>query len=269
MQNVMVTGAAGQVAGFLRPFLRKRFARLILTDRVDPGALEPGEEFHPADLNDADALSAAMDGVEGVIHLGGQPTEADWDTVHAANIAGLYTFYKAARASGVTRIVYASSVHAVGFYDRETRIDEHARTRPDGYYGVSKALGEALASLYADKHGLRTLSIRIGNVNLTPIDTRRLSIWVHPEDLFQLCEIGLTHADIHNQIVFGMSDNARGWWDNATAFGLGYAPRHRSEDHVEVAQRGDGPPDAVGDLFQGGTFCSDGFSGDLERTRRH
>ena len=139
--------------------------------------------------------------------------------------------------------------------------------RPDGLYGVSKVFGEALSALYADKHGLRVLSIRIGNVNPRPIDLRRLSIWVHPEDLFQLCEIGLTHPDIHNQVVFGASDNARGWWDNAEAFGLGYRPRHRAEDYAAEVLAAEVPGDPVSEAFQGGTFCADGFDGDFDRTR--
>ena len=267
MGRLLVTGGAGQVARMLRPYLREVEGDLVLSDRAPPDDLSSGEEFRPAELTDAGALDAALAGCDRAIHLGGQPVEADWDTVHRANIDGLFTFYEAARRAGLRRIIYASSAHAVGFYPRDRRIGTDHRVRPDGLYGVSKAFGEALGALYADKHGMRVLSIRIGNVNPRPIDTRRLSIWVHPEDLFQLCRIGLSHPDIHNQVVFGASDNARGWWDNAAAFALGYRPRHRAEDHAAEALAGDGPPDPVGDVFQGGSFCSDGFDGDFDRTR--
>lgn len=269
MGRVLLTGAAGQVASFLRPYLRARFGSVVLSDRVAPDALQDGEEYRPADLADTDALQAAMEGIEGIIHLGAQPVEAPWDTVVTPNIIGLHNFFEAARAAGVSRVVYASSVHAVGFYPRNRRIDTGEPVRPDGFYGLSKVFGEGMAALYADKFGLRSLSIRIGNVNLKPIDTRRLSIWIHPEDLFQLCEIGLTHPDIHNQVVFGVSDNARGWWDNDVAFGLGFRPKHQSEEFVAEAQAGDGAPDPVGDLFQGGEFCGIDFEGDLERTLWH
>jgi len=169
--------------------------------------------------------------------------------------------------AGVERFVFASSNHAIGFYRRSQRIGTDHRVRPDGYYGVSKAFGEAMGSLYADKFGLRVLSLRIGNVAERPIDERRLAIWIHPEDLMQLIEIGMTHPELHCEIVYGVSENLRGWWDNHTAYRLGYAPKHQSEDHdaEAMAEQAKIGPDAVGDLFQGGSFTSDGFAGDLDR----
>jgi uronate dehydrogenase len=264
MTEILVTGAAGQVATMIRPYLRARFGRLVLTDRVAP-ALAEGETFRPADLNDGAALRDVLGGVTGIVHLGGQATEAEWDSVHASNISGLATLFDAAHAAGVQRVVFASSVHVVGFHPRHARIGTEAAIRPDSRYGVSKAFGEALTTLYADKHGMQTLSIRVGNVNPRPIDRRRLSIWVHPEDLAQLCILGLTHPDISGQVVYGVSDNARGWWDNREAFRLGYRPAHAAEDHAAAILARDEIPDPVGDLFQGGSFCSDGFDGDVER----
>ena len=139
--------------------------------------------------------------------------------------------------------------------------------RPDSRYGVSKAFGEALGSLYASKHGMRVTSIRIGNFGDAPVDRRRLSIWVAPQDLLQLVRIGLEHADIRYEIFYGVSDNVRGWWDNAAAFRLGYRPQGRSEEHAAAALAADAklPPDPVGDWYQGGPFCSDEFSDGVER----
>ena len=96
--------------------------------------------------------------------------------------------------------------------------------RPDSRYGVSKAFGEALGSLYADKHGLRVLCLRIGNVGDKPLDKRRLSIWIKPEDLAQLMRIGLEHPDLRFEIFYGASYNERAWWDNSRAYAYGYRP---------------------------------------------
>ena len=145
------------------------------------------------------------------------------------------------------------------------RMTVENRTRPDSRYGVSKVFGEALASLYADKHGIGTLSVRIGNIDYQPVDTRRLSTWLHPEDFLQLCVIGLEHPAIHNQVVWGMSDCARAWWDNQPAHDLGYRPKYRAENHAAEAIRGDAARDPVGDLFQGADFCSIEFTGDIEK----
>ena len=89
---------------------------------------------------------------------------------------------------------------------------------PNSRYGASKAFGEAIAALYAFKHGLCVTCIRIGNFGDAPIDARRLSIWLAPQDLVQLVRIGLEHPDIRHEIFYGISDNARGWWDNSAAF---------------------------------------------------
>ena len=79
--------------------------------------------------------------------------------------------------------------------------------------------------------------------------------------------IGLEHPDIRFEILYGASDNATSWWDNSRATELGYRPTGKSEDHrahAEAEQAKIGP-DPVGDLFQGGTFCSAEFTNDVKR----
>jgi uronate dehydrogenase len=172
--------------------------------------------------------------------------------------------FEAARRHGVRRVVFASSNHAVGFYPRHRRIGTDVTVRPDSRYGVSKAFGEALAALYADKYGLRVLCLRIGNVTDRPADRRRLSIWLKPEDLVQLVRIGLEHPELRFEIFYGASFNERAWWDNARAYAYGYRPGGRAEDFRDAAFAAQAalPPDPVGDFFQGGPFCSAEFSGD-------
>ncbi len=258
MPTILMTGAAGGVATQIRPYLRETYPDLLLSDRVPVTDLQPGERFAAAELDDLDAVRAVCRGVHGIVHLGGFSVEAEWATIHPANIVGCYNLFEAARLEGVRRVVFASSNHAIGFYERSRRIGTDHRVRPDGYYGVSKAFGEALGSLYADKHGLGVMSIRIGNVAAKPADLRRLSIWLHPEDLTQLIRIGLDHPEMHNEVVYGASDNARSWWDNEAAFRLGYTPRHQAEDHVDhaLAEQAKLTPDPFADRLQGGGFCS-------------
>ena len=266
--KILLTGAGGGVARWLRPMILKRYGQLSLSDMAPLDDLAKGEDFRLAALSDFDAVSAACTGIDAIVHLGGQSVEAPWPVIRDANIDGAYNIFEAARMNGVKRVVFASSNHAVGMYARERRIGVNQPVRPDTRYGVSKAFGEALGSLYADKHGIRVLSIRIGNVDVRPADERRLSIWLHPDDLFQLVTIGLEHPDLHNEIVYGVSRNARTFWDNETAFRLGYQPKHAAEDHAEfaLAEQAKLPPDATGDRLQGGGFCTDEFTGDIERT---
>ena len=262
-KTIVLTGACGGVAGQIRPLLRQEYA-VRLSDRADaPADIAPNETYTKADLGDPAAMQDLVEGADGVVHLGGQSVEADWTTVSAANVHGLFNILDACRVKGVPRFVFASSNHAVGFYPRTSPIGIDEAVRPDGLYGVSKAFGEALCSLYADKHGLRVMSVRIGNIASKPADLRRLAIWLHPEDFVQLIGIGLTHPDVHHSIVYGASHNERAWWDNGTAFALGYTPKHNAEDYREyaLAEQSAVGPNPIGDVFQGGTFCADGFSG--------
>lgn len=266
-RKILFTGAAGGIGTMTRPLLAKLYPGLVLSDRVPPKDLLPGERFVAADLTKPDEVAAAVQGAHSVIHFGGFSVEGPWDTILQANIIGCYNMFEAARAAGVKRLIFASSNHAIGFYPRKRRIGPDVTVRPDSRYGVSKAFGEALGAMYADKHGMAVTCLRIGNVGPRPLDVRRLSIWISPEDIVQLIGIGLEHPDIRYEIFYGASDNKAGWWDNSRAEALGYRPTGKSEDHrahAEAEQAKIGP-DPVGDLFQGGTFCSAEFTNDAKR----
>ncbi len=264
VQNVLVTGAAGDIGSRLRKLLKGVYPHLRLSDIRTPVDLGPDEEFVAADLADYRQVEQIVAGIDGVVHLGGYSVEGPWPVILQANIVGCYNVFEAAYRAGVRRIVFASSNHVVGFYPRDRMIGGDVVVRPDSRYGVSKAFGEALGAFYADKHGLRVTCIRIGNVNDAPVDRRRLSIWLKPEDLVQLVRIGLEHADIRFEIFYGMSDNAAAWWDNDRARRFGYRPLGKAEHFraQALAAQERLPPDPVGDRFQGGPFCSSEYDAD-------
>ncbi len=266
-RKIVFTGASGGIGTMIRPLLAKHYPGLVLSDRAKPASLLASETFVAADLTKPDEVAAAVKGAHSVIHLGGHSTEGAWDAILQANIIGCYNLFEAARLAGVKRVIFASSNHAVGFYPRKRKIRTDVTVRPDSRYGVSKAFGEALGALYADKHGMSVTCIRIGNVGPKPLDVRRLSIWISPEDITQLIRIGLEHPDIRFDIVYGASDNEASWWDNSRARQLGYRPTGKAEDHRAhaVAEQAKVGPDPVGDLFQGGTFTSAEFTNDPKR----
>lgn len=266
MQRVLVTGAGGTIGRHLREDLRGLYPIVRLADQVPLEAARDGEEVVQVDLADAEACERMCAGVDGIVHLGGQSIEADWPTVLHSNIVGCFNLFEAARRQGVQRVVFASTNHVIGFYRRTQRIDHNVPPRPDSRYGLSKAFGESLGRLYADKHGLRVLSVRIGNYGDRPLDRRRLSIWLSPRDFLQLVRIGLEHPDLHHEIVYGVSENGRTWWDNANAYRLGYRPADESEPFAAALLADEAPPvDPLAELFQGGPFCSVEFTGDPDR----
>jgi uronate dehydrogenase len=258
VDRVLITGAAGGIGRSLRDSLRGVYQALRLSDRVPLAPARTGEEVVLTELTDMAAVERLVGGVDGIIHLGGISGESEWESIVQSNIIGTYNLFEAARRARVKRIIVATSNHAVGFYPRDQKIDHRVVPRPDSRYGVSKAFAEALASLYADKHGIGFLCTRIGNFGPRPIDKRRLSIWISPRDYTQLVRIGLEHPDIRYEIVYGVSNNRRSWYDNSNAERLGYRPQDDSEPFAEavLAAEAGQPADPIAERYQGGTFCA-------------
>ncbi len=265
MQRVLMTGAAGGIGTHMRHLLKPIYAGLVLSDMKHPENLAADESFIPADLTKPSEIEAACQGIEGIVHFGGYSVEGTWNQILQANIVGCYNLFEAARKAGVKRVIFASSNHAVGFYPRSTTIPAEVIARPDSRYGVSKVFGEGLGAMYAYKHGIGVTSLRIGNLGVQPIDERRLAIWLSPEDLVKLIRIGLEKPDLVYEVMYGVSDNARSWYDNSNAHGLGYKPGGKAEDYKEAAMAAQAklPPDPVGDFYQGGTFCAAEYSADF------
>jgi uronate dehydrogenase len=250
-----MTGAAGRIGTFLRPELAGQY-KLRLSDITPIRDLRRGETFVRADISKMSDMLKITQGVDAVVHFGGQSGEHDWDHILSANIVGFYNTLEAARRNGVRRFLVATSNHAVGFYRCDQTIDHRVYPKPDSRYGVSKVFNEALSSLYADRYGMEMFCMRIGNVNHAPIDRRRLAIWISGRDMAQLVTLGIEKPDLHFEVVYGISDNARAWFDNANAYRLGYQPQDRSEPYAQEILERDGPPGtSPEDVYQGGGHC--------------
>jgi uronate dehydrogenase len=254
MKTLLITGAAGDIGTHLRRELAGVYA-LRLSDVRPIRPLDPGETFEPGDLASMDDMLRVTRGVDAILHLGGVSAEADWEPILQANVIGCYNVFEAARRNGVKRVLFATSNHAVGFYRRDEIIDHTVYPRPDSRYGLSKVFGEQVGRLYADKYGLEVFCLRIGNLNPKPLDKRRLSIWLSPRDLAQLVRIGVDHPEIRFEIVYGVSDNRRSWYDNSNARRLGYRPQDDSEPYAaEILARHVDDPDRRAEIYQGGPF---------------
>lgn len=252
MKTILITGAAGDVGTHLRRELAGKY-RIRASD-LRPMKKVAQESYAHADIaRMADALRVTK-GVDAVVHLGGYSVEGPWEGILSANIVGCYNVFEAARRNSVKRILFPTSNHATGFYRRNQTIDHRVYPRPDSRYGVSKVFGEALGSLYADKYGMEVFCVRLGNVNPVPIDKRRLSIWISPRDLAQLVTIGIEHPEIRFEIVYGVSGNARSWYDNSNAVRLGYRPQDDSEAYATRILARETPGDPVAEQYQGGAF---------------
>ncbi|MEM8811592.1 MAG: NAD(P)-dependent oxidoreductase [Pseudomonadota bacterium] len=269
MTNVLITGAAGNLGGVLRRGLPDHGFTVRLTDINPIDDLKPDENFKQIDLRDGVAVAGLMDGVDAVVHFGAIPIEDTFGAIIEANIRGTYNVLEAERQAGARRVVFASTNHVIGFHRRTSTIDHHAAHRPDSYYGLSKAFGEDLGRLYADKHGFGVMCIRIGSCLPEPRDARHLMTWISERDLVQLVSVGLRAPDLHFEVVYGMSDNERRFWNNENAYRLGYKPEDRSQDHAEriMALAVPENADPVALQFQGGVFTSAGFDSDPDKVK--
>ncbi|GAB3119618.1 NAD-dependent epimerase/dehydratase family protein [Novispirillum itersonii] len=261
MQRLLMTGAGGIVGSMLRPHLRSVAPIVRLSDLKDPGPAEAGEEIMPADLADAAAVDRAVEGCDGIIHLGGMSLENSFEVILDANIRGTYHLYDAARRFGVKRVLFASSNHVIGFHERETLLDADSPPRPDSLYGVSKGYGELLARYYYDKFGIETAIVRIGSCFPEPRNRRMLATWLSVEDMAALVERVFTVDRLGCPIIYGASANRESWWDNRKTGYLGWVPQDNADRfrHLPHLSTPETDPEDPAVRYQGGAFVPAGM----------
>jgi uronate dehydrogenase len=140
-------------------------------------------------------------------------------------------------------------------------LDADSVQRPDTYYGVSKAFGEDLGSLYVDKYDLEIACLRIGSCTPMPREPRHLSTWLSYPDLFRLVSACLDAPKLEFTVMYGASKNARTWWDNAKNPHVKYEPQDNAEDYAaQILSHGDPrDPKSPEARFHGGPYCADGY----------
>jgi len=253
--TLLLTGAAGRLGTQLRRGLAPLARRLRLTDRVAVTDLAPNEEMIVADLADEAAMLDVCKGAGAIVHFGGAAMERPWDEVLNANIRGSYHIYEAARKQGVPRVVYASSVHAIGYHRLADHIDTNAPHRPDGLYGLSKCFAEDLGRLYWDKFGIETVALRIFSSFPEPADRRMLWSWLSFDDCVRLVTAALTAPGVGFTVSFGTSDNTHKPLDNRMAGHLGFHP----QDNTEAFRAGVEAKTPLPDPHDGATQCLGGW----------
>lgn len=229
--TLLLTGAAGRLGTHLRRGLAPLCKTLRVSDRLEIADLQPNEEAVICDLSDAAAVLKMTEGVDAIVHFGGAPLETKWETILASSICGSYNIYEGARKHGVGRVVYASSVHAIGYHKIEDQIDASAAHRPDSLYGVSKCFVEDLSRLYWDKFGIETVCCRIFSAFDQYTDRRLLWSMLTYEDCIRMVEASLTAPRVAHSIVFGTSNNKHRMVDNRLAAHLGFHPQDSTEAH--------------------------------------
>ncbi len=264
--RVLITGAAGSIGSVLLVCLAERGHEIVGVD-VHPAPDGYSGPWHTADCTDPDAVAeifAEAGTLDAVVHLAGIATESSLPDALHSHVVSTAVLLDAMVATGVTRIVYASSNHAVGRTPRSSvtaaeggLLTVDAAPRPDTFYGVAKVAAEALLQLFVDRHGIDAISCRIGSFTERPETVRALSSWLSPDDAVRMFQASLTAPAPGFAILYGISANTRAWWDLEPGRRLGYEPADDAEEFAaQVPKR---PEDDDEVAFVGGPYAGERF----------
>lgn len=258
--RLLITGAAGALGRVLREALvndigpDREWTHVRVSDRAAIADARPQEDVVICDLADREAMERLLVGVDAVVHLGGQAVETPFEGICEANIKGVFNLYEAARLSGCKRVVMASSNHVTGCYDQGEFVSPEMPARPDGYYGVSKLFAEGMASMYFDRYGIETVSLRLGSVIPKAEDRRGLSTWLSYPDFVRLTHAALRATNVRNTTVYGVSANPHKWWSESGWDKIGYVPQDSAEPLRAEIQDKVFPEGSMMAKKQGGSF---------------
>ncbi|MDF5759138.1 NAD(P)-dependent oxidoreductase [Spongiactinospora sp. TRM90649] len=228
--RVLVTGAAGRVAGLLLPYLAERH-RLRTTD------LRGGCEL-TGDLAEPGFAAEAMGGADAVVHLAADPRPgAGWADLYRPNVEAALAVLSAARAAGVRRVVLAGSLHAAQqhLYGGSFPIDPSWPPAPCCPYGATKAFAEAAGRMTAYRDDISVICLRLGAVAERLPAREAASSWLAAEDL-RLLVAGALSCGVRHGVYHGVSANTRARWGIADAVAdLGYRPVRDSEPYLAGA----------------------------------
>ncbi|MBW0236417.1 NAD-dependent epimerase/dehydratase family protein [Pseudomonas taetrolens] len=163
-RKILITGAAGRIgSAFWQAYDDKSDLRLA---DLDVSTLAQSAQPFALDISVQASCLEACEGIHTVIHLAADPhPDADFmSSLLPVNIVGTYNMLFAAKAQGCKRFIFASSAQAIEGYPEDVQVQEWMAPKPGNLYGVSKAFGEALASMYANDGQMTTIAVRIANV---------------------------------------------------------------------------------------------------------
>ena len=248
-KKILITGMSGLIGGLVRQELEGSYELTALNR-----SLVEGVNSIQADLADFEAMRAAVEGQDVVIHLAAKAGGGfTWQEFQDTNITGTYNVFEAAKQAGVKRVIFASSGSATSGWELEEplkaliagryedvpatwpSVTHETAPRPTGVYGATKAWGEALGRHYADSTDLSVISLRIGRVNKAnkPENARDFSVWCSHRDIVGLIRACVeAPATVKNDIFYAVSNNKWSYRDMGHVKDvLGFEAQDSAEDY--------------------------------------
>jgi len=252
--KIVLTGAGGRLGSYLREPLSKLCKNLISADiKESIGSLYKNETYIKADLSIYKEVNPIIEGATMVCHFGAIVDELSFDTLLGPNFVGSYNVWESSKQHKVKRVIYSSSVHAVGMNLKTETLTPNTPHRPDSFYGLAKCFTEDLAKMYFEKNGIEAVCLRIASC--APVNSARsLSSWLSYDDLILLVTRAIDTPYTGYTIVYGISNNTRSNIDNSESSHIGYLPKDDAEIFAkEILQR-----DLTEELSDHGNRCHGG-----------
>ena len=167
--RILITGGSGYLGKFLVQHLKDKH-EVVVFDLVES---ELPVQYVRGDLRVFEQVEQACSGVDAIVHAGAIPYDSgEARKIMEINVMGTFNVLEAAVMHGVLKVVFASSLSALGVGPFSRRplqpdyfpFDEKQTCLPDDTYGLSKLLGEQLCRAYTSKYGTGTICLRLAMV---------------------------------------------------------------------------------------------------------
>ena len=247
MQNILLTGSEGLIGNLLSSRLTEY--NIISLDQIVSNA----PNYARTNLQSIEELKdklAEYHPIDCILHLAGHcDPNAGWNSILVNNIIATRTIFEFAKDRRVGKFIFASSNHVTGLYegrppslhlqpDTNSMVSIEMPLRPDSYYGVSKAFGEALGRYFSEAFKIKTICLRLGSVlkdDNPGRNARHRSTWLSHNDLVLLFE-GAMKSKVDYGIYYGVSNNSKRFWDLTNAQNeLNYHPQDNAENFYNAA----------------------------------
>lgn len=237
--KILVTGATGKVGSrYAARILAQGYSvRVLVRDAAKASELAAqGAEVVTGDLNNADSLPAAVEGIDAIVHMAAYfRTFTDNEGIIQTNYSGTVALANAAMAAGVKRFVFTSTSNVYPATNSKPAREDDVLNRNDPRaYSSSKIAAENELLLLHKNNGLDVRILRLGFVygdrdphikEIIPI----LKQWnrhpghrmhmVHHLDVAQAVNILLHHDGLNGEIFNLVDDAPISLYELADSFG--------------------------------------------------
>ena len=220
MPHIAVTGGSGRAGHAVIKELLKHGYDVTNIDIRPP--TKPEAPYLQVNISDYGAAFAALHNVDGIIHMGANPSPTQHHLIGQQrfdnNLHAGYNIMNIAATLNIPRVVWASSIMALGETPQYVPSDEHHPCTPTYPYSLCKLLEEEMARQFARWSSTTYIGLRLSYV-MPPGDYKYLpdSLWKNPadaspylwayvdaRDVAQMCRLAL-ESDVSGAEVFNAS----------------------------------------------------------------